>query len=352
MNIIRALGSLIMRGLSGQTLFLGAVVTASLLVGGYLLFAPPGPTAAAPPETISKFTLDEIRERGGFDGKEAYEYLKQLCAIGPRPSGSAGMVAQQKLITDYFKKLGAQVSWQEFRERHPQDGSPVPMANMIVQWHPERMERILLCTHYDTRPVPDEDQQNPKGVFIGANDGASGVAVLMELGKWMPKLESKYGVDFVLFDAEEFVFRKGTGWNDRGDPMFLGAKHFAEEYVTQPPPYKYRWGVLLDMVGGDNIQLYKEGNSVAWRDTRPLVDDIWRLAYNLGVREFIPRVKDDIEDDHLRLHDIGKIPTCDIIDFSGYRRYWHTQQDTKDHCSPLALAKVGWVMLEWLKQAK
>jgi glutaminyl-peptide cyclotransferase len=341
-----------MRGLSGQTLFLGAVVTAALLVAGYLLFVPVEHSAAPPSETVSKITLDEIRERGGFDGREAFEYLKQLCAIGPRPSGSAGMVAQQKLITDHFKKLGAQVNFQEFRERHPQDGSLVPMANMIVQWHPERKERILLCTHYDTRPVPDEDQQNPRGVFIGANDGASGVAILMELGKWMPKLESKYGVDFVLLDAEEFVFRKGTSWADRGDPMFLGAQRFAEAYVTQPPPYKYRWGVLLDMVGGENIQLHKEGNSVAWRDTRPLVDSIWGVAYKLGVREFIPRVKDDIEDDHLRLHDIGKIPTCDIIDFSGYRRYWHTQQDTSDHCSPLALAKVGWVMLEWLKQAK
>ena len=81
------------------------------------------------------------------------------------------MVAQQKLITDHFKKLGGQVSFQEFRERNPQDGSDVPMANMIVQWHPDRKERILLCTHYDTRPLPDEDKENPKGCSSAPTTG-------------------------------------------------------------------------------------------------------------------------------------------------------------------------------------
>ena len=338
-----------MRGLSGQTLFLGAVVTAGVLVAGFLLFDPPHRFATPPPapSTISNFTLEQIP----FDGKEAFGYLKQLCDIGPRPSGSAGMVKQQKLISDHFKKLGAHVRYQEFRVHNPKDGSPVPMANMIVQWHPDRKQRILLCTHYDTRPFPDEDTKNPKGVFIGANDGGSGVAILMELAKWMPKLKCKYGVDFLLLDGEEFVYRKQTA-REPGDPMFLGAEYFARMYVGDPPPYRYRWGVLLDMVGNAHLQLPKEGFSVAWRDTRPLVNDIWHVAHQLGVREFIPRVKDEIYDDHIRLHDIGRIPTCDIIDFSGYAKYWHTEQDTPAHCSALALAKVGWVMLEWLKQVK
>ncbi|HEV2973112.1 MAG TPA: M28 family peptidase, partial [Pirellulales bacterium] len=173
MRIALAVGRLIMRWLSGQMVFVGAIVTAGALVAALLLFDPLGHSAAPPSETTSKFRLDEIP----FDGKQAYEYLKQLCEIGPRPSGSAGMVAQQKLITEHFRKLKAQVSFQEFRARNPQDGSPVPMANIIVQWHPDRKERILLCAHYDTRPFPDEDTRNPKGIFIGANDGASGVAV-------------------------------------------------------------------------------------------------------------------------------------------------------------------------------
>jgi hypothetical protein len=352
MRLAEMMGRTIMRGLSGQTLFFGTVVTAGVLVAAVLVLDPLGHSAAPPSATTSKFTVDDIRQRSGFDGREAFDYLKQLSSIGPRPSGSAGMVAQQKLIADHFKKLGGQVSYQEFRARNPQDGSAVPMANMIIQWHPDRKERVLLAAHYDTRPFPDEDNENKKGVFIGANDGASGVALLMELGKRMLQLKGKYGVDFVLFDGEEFVFRKGTSFTDRGDPMFLGAEHFSKQYVIDPPPHKYRWSVLLDMVGGENIRLYKEENSIDWRDTRPLVNDIWDVAAKLGVREFIPRVKDQIEDDHLALHDIAKIPTCDIIDLSGYARFWHTQQDTPEHCSPLSLAKVGWVMLEWLKQAQ
>ena len=158
-------------------------------------------------------------------------------------------------------------------------------------------------------------------MFIGANDGASGVAMLMELAKWMPKLESKYGVDFVLFDGEEFVFRKGTRFDRSGDPMFLGAEHFAKQYVGEPPAYKYRWGVLLDMVGSENLQLHKEGNSVAWRDTRPLVDRyLARGRPAWGSRIHPARARTTSKTTISALHDIGKIPTCDIIDFSGYDR--------------------------------
>ncbi len=334
-----------MRGLSSPKILVGLVAIAGLLVAGYLGLSSGWGAGAPLPEGVSDLKVKDIP----FDGKQAYEYLKQVCAIGPRQSGSAGMVKQQKLISDHFTKLGGDVSFQEFQARDPQNGENVPMANLIVHWHPDRKERILLCTHYDTRPFPDQDKRNPKGVFIGADDGASGVAVLMELARSMPKLESKYGVDFVLFDGEEYVF-EDRPWPKKGDPYFLGAEYFARMYAGSPPDYKYRWGVLLDMVGNSDLKIYQEFNSMSWRDTRPLVEDIWRTAYKMGVREFIPHRKHEVLDDHLRLHDLGHIPTCDIIDFD--YPYWHTEQDTPAHCSALSLAKVGWVMLEWLKQAK
>ncbi len=259
------------------------------------------------------------------------------------------MVVQQRLITEHFQKLGAQVSVQEFRARSPLDDSVVPMCNIVICWRPERTERILLCTHYDTRPLPDRDKLKPGGIHLGANDGASGAAVLMELGRSMPTLDSKYGVDFIFFDGSQFAFKDGS-WRTKGDPRFLGAEFFATSYASQPPAYKYHEAVLLDMVGGENLQIHQEDNSMSWRDTRPLVDEIWRTAYRIGVREFIPTRKHDVLDDHLRVHDLGKIPTCAIIDFDD--PHWRTEQDVPAHCSPLALAKVGWVMLEWLKQAK
>src|SRR5690606_24535158 len=103
------------------------------------------------------------------NGERAYEYLKEICDLGPRPSASPGMAAQQKLLIDHFQKLGGKVKLQQFRIRHPLNGSEVRMANLMVSWHPERKNRILLCAHYDTRPFPDRDPVNPRGKFVGAN---------------------------------------------------------------------------------------------------------------------------------------------------------------------------------------
>jgi len=290
--------------------------------------------------TAARAGMSSLRlEQIPFDGARAYQYLKQISAIGRRPSGSPGMEAQQKLLAEHFTKLGAKVRLQPFRGRNPGDGSEVPMANLIVEWHPESKERILICTHYDTLPYPMQDRRNPRGLFIGANDGASGVALLMALGHDMPTLRTSYGVDFVFFDGEEFIFRVD-------DPYFRGAEFFATSYVKEPPPYRYRWGVLLDMIGDADLQIYQEYNSAWWLDTRPLVEEIWATARRLGVREFIRKTKHNVRDDHLPLHDIGRIPTCDIIDFD--YPAWHTQGDTPERCSALSLAKVGWVVREWL----
>jgi len=274
-----------------------------------------------------------------FNGRRAYEYLKQLCRIGPRPSGSPGMAAQQKLLAEHFQRCGAQVRFQRFTTPDPRNGRPVPMANLIVHWHPKSKQRILLCAHYDTLPYPMKDPQNPRGVFVGANDNASGVALLMELGHVIPKLDCNYGIDFVLFDAEEYIFQDT-------DRFFLGSEYFARKYIAEPPPYRYRWGVLLDMVGDRDLRIYQEGHSLWWRDTRPLVVEIWSVARRLGVREFVPRRKYTIRDDHLPLHDIGGIPCIDVIDYE-YPQ-WHTQADVPEQCSALSLAKVGWVIQEWL----
>lgn len=284
------------------------------------------------------------------DGERAFGFLTDLCDIGPRVSGTPGMLAQQEYLKAHFEKLGGKVSFQQFPARHPETGARVTMANLIVEWHPERKERILLCAHYDTRPFPDEDLRDPKGVFVGANDGASGTAVLCELAHYMPELKSKYGVDFVLFDGEELVY------DGERDPYFLGSEHFAREYIADPPAHRYKQGVLLDMVGDKNLHIFREVNSLRTRETRALVNDIWTVARSLGVREFIAITRYEVRDDHLALNNIARIPTINIIDFEypGGRgeNYWHTTKDVPENCSPLSLAKVGWVVLEWLKRAK
>jgi len=327
------------RGLRGRTLYVSLVVVAAALAVGFWYVTGNGGSENHAAAATAPLRLEDIP----FNGERAYEYLKQVCAIGPRPSGSAGMAKQQKLLAEHFKKLGGQVEFQQFRGRHPLNGSWVPMANLIVRWHPQSKKRILLCAHYDTLPLPMLDPVNPRGTFVGANDGGSGVAVLMELAHEIPNLELNYGIDFVLFDAEEFIFHEDHRY-------FLGSEFFARQYAGNRPPYRYRWGVLLDMIGDADLQIYQERNSLYWRDTRPLVKDIWATARRLGVREFIPRPRYAIRDDHLPLHNTGRIPCIDIIDFD--YPPWHTQGDTVDKCSALSLAKVGWVVREWLKEVE
>jgi glutaminyl-peptide cyclotransferase len=329
---------------SGQNLLLAAVVAGGALLLGYVLLFYDGRAAAPTAAIKSRLSLADIP----FNGERAFGYLESLCALGPRPSGSAAMSEQQKLLTEHFEKLGAKVRRQEFRVRHPRTGEPVSMANLIVEWHPERRERILLSAHYDTRPYPDRDRRNPRGRFVGANDGASGTAILMELAHQMANVPGKLGVDFVLFDGEEFVFQEG-------DPYFIGSEYFAADYANnklgadQEQRPHYRWGVLLDLVGDADLQLYPDRHSMSWPDTRPLVEQIWGTARRLGVSEFSSERRYDILDDHIKLHDIGGIPCCDLIDFN--YPYWHTEADVPQNCSALSLAKVGWVVQEWLKGA-
>jgi hypothetical protein len=324
----------------GRRLLIAAtvIVLGSAAMTACVFFGGPGSDSSAA-AAVSTLKLEQIP----FNGGRAYEYLKQLCAIGPRRSGSAGMAAQQKLLVEHFQKLGGQVELQRFGVQHPQEATVVPMMNIIVHWHPQSTNRILLCAHYDTLPFPLRDKENPQGMFIGANDNASGVAVLMELAHDMPTLKTKYGVDFLLLDGEEFIF------SERGR-FFLGSEYFAREYAKAKLPYHYRWGVLLDMIGDADLQIYEERNSLGWKETRPLVGQIWATAARLGVREFVARPKYEIEDDHVELHAAGGIPCIDVIDFD--YPPWHTQGDTPDKCSPLSLAKVGWVIREWLRTAQ
>jgi hypothetical protein len=323
---------------SVQTWFLAAVVTASCAAVGYAVFVDAPQRRAALAGPPSRQRLEDIP----FDGAQAYEYLKEICDLGPRVSGTPGMTRQREMLKQHFEKLGAKVTMQPFRARHPLDGSAVEMANMIVEFQPEKKERILIGAHYDTRPQADRDPVDPSGPFIGANDGASGVALLMQLGESAKKLSGKLGVDFVLFDGEELVY----GPNDT---YFLGSGHFADDYVARRPGHTYRAAVVLDMVGDKDLQILEEGHSIDWPASQGVVNSIWGTAKRLGVREFIPRRGYTINDDHLALQQKAKIPACDVIDFD--YPYWHTREDTADKCSPLSLAKVGWVIQEWLQRA-
>ena len=282
-----------------------------------------------------------------FDAPIAFEHLTNVCAIGPRPSTSTGMQQQQAYLKEHFAAIGGAVTMQPFLVADPRTGDQARLSNMMVRWHPDRKRRLLLCCHYDTRPFPDRDPHNPTGVFIGANDGGSGVAVLCELGRHIPAMSGNFGVDLLFFDGEEFVYVH------RRDPMFLGSTFFAQQYAAGNHDAKYEFAVLIDMVGDAKLQIKIEGNSLDYAGR--LTRSIWAVAKKQNVREFVPRRGPRIRDDHLPLNTIARIPTCDIIDFDyptpqSKNAFWHTTQDTIENCSAESLEKVGRVLLEWVRE--
>ena len=281
-------------------------------------------------------------QRPRVNAARAFRYLKDICEIGPRISGTDGMARQRELLEGHFTELGAEVGYQAFDAEHPQTGDPVRLVNMIVSWHPERRSRVLLGCHYDTRPYPDRDPNpaNRKRPFIGANDGASGVALFMELGHHLPDIEMRHGVDFILFDAEELIYGPS-------DTYFLGSTYFATQYRDAPPDHHYICGVLVDMIGDRDLRIYQERYSM--RYAPEVTRSLWAAAARLRVREFVARRKHEVRDDHLPLNQIARIPTCDVIDFD--YPYWHTRNDRPGACSGTSLAKVGRVLLEWLPNA-
>lgn len=284
-----------------------------------------------------------------FSGDEAYQRLVEICDIGPRISTSDGMAKQQAMIQEYMEALGGTVEYQPFNVNNPVNNLQVELKNMIVRWHPERTKRLLFCCHYDTRPFADRDPVNPRGRFLGANDGASGVALLMELAKSMPGLEGDWGIDMVFFDGEEFVYVH------RRDPMFLGSTFFAQEYAAGRLGVEYSFGILVDMIGDKNLELYYEKNSMGDKDGLRLMRSIWAVAKEMGRDEFKSKKRHKLRDDHIPLINIARIPTIDIIDFDyptkeSKNQYWHTMQDVPENCSAESLDAVGSVLLEWLIQ--
>lgn len=282
-------------------------------------------------------------EHPGFSGTRALRHLEAICALGPRPSGSSAMTRQRALLVEHFRNAGARVAGQAFQVRDPRSGVPVHMENLVVEWHPDRPDRVLVGAHFDTRPFPDRDPVDPRGRFVGANDGASGVAVMMELARSMPAVAGPVGVDFVLFDAEEYVFGPR-------DPYFLGSTFFARQYAAEldagRATRRYRSGVVVDMVGDRDLEIWQEQRTVEWPDVRPVTEAIWNAARRLGVRQFVPRPKYRVDDDHVPLRMVGRIPTSEIIDFD--YPPWHTTDDVPDRCSAESLEAVGRVLLEWL----
>lgn len=275
------------------------------------------------------------------DGARALDYLKKICDIGPRPAGSEANARQRAMAAELWKANGLEVREQPFTAIDPVSRQKKNLVNLIGSWKPERKRRIVIGAHYDTRPFPDEepDPARRRGRFIGANDGASGVALLMELSHHLSKMNTEWGVDFVLFDGEELVY-------GRNGDYFLGSRHFARQYLAEKKGRKwtYEAGLILDMVADQELLIEQEQYSLEYAPQ--VVSTVWDVARRMGEKGFQASIGSAVLDDHIPLNQAG-IPTADIIDFD--YPHWHTVEDTADKCSAASLAAVGRVVTAWLE---
>ncbi|MGA9119861.1 MAG: M28 family peptidase [Bacteroidota bacterium] len=272
-----------------------------------------------------------------FDGKAAYAYLLKQTSYGPRNPNSAGHEACLAYLNRTLQELADTVSLQRFS--HQGYDETLSLTNIFARFRPHDTTRILFLAHWDTRPRAenDEDKSRRNQPILGANDGASGVAVLLELASLLKHTPPPIGVDILLVDGEDY------GKEGDHDLYLLGTRYFAK---VMAPAYAPRFGILLDMVGDTFLELPKEANSVQYAPD--IVDLVWSTAHNLGVRQFVDAVGEAIIDDHLPLNEAG-IKTIDIIDFNypdPTNRYWHSLKDTPDHCSAESLEAVGTVITE------
>jgi len=272
-----------------------------------------------------------------FDETQAFRYLAAQTDFGPRNPGSAGYQQCLAYLQSELKKSADSVFVQGFFYRTSR-GEPHRGNNIIARFGAEVEARILLSAHWDTRPWADMDQTpaNRSKPVPGANDGASGVAVLLEIARQLKTSPPAIGVDIVFFDAED------SGASGSSESFALGSQWFAKNL---PAGTRYRFAVNLDMVGDKNLEIGREENSETYAPH--VMDLIFSTAKLLGYRQFSDVRVAGVYDDHVPLNKAG-IPAVDLIDFNypdESNAYWHTLQDTPDKCSAESLGAVGTVLL-------
>ena len=286
-----------------------------------------------------------------FNADSAYAFTKAQCDFGPRPMNSDAHEKCLKWIENKFKQYGCEVSLQK-ADLKGWDGTTLHSTNIIARSNPKATTRIMLCAHWDSRPWADNDPDslNWHKPILAANDGASGVAVMLELARLLKASGQKaaIGVDFVCFDAEDYGVPQWSDTQDDGSSFALGAQYWAENV---PHGYDPRYGILLDMVGGQGAQFYREGMSMQYAPS--IVRKVWRAARQAGYGSFFPNDEGGmITDDHLPVNQTAKIPCIDIIPYypacqqSSFGPTWHTLADNMDNIDKNVLKAVGQTMVQ------
>ena len=300
----------------------------------------------------SKTETVELKPYPNFQADSAFAFVKKQVDFGPRVPGSPSHAATKAWIQATLESYGWTVQQQNFQTK-TYDGLSWDLTNLIASYNPKSTKRILLAAHWDTRRIADKDTLRTSEPIDGANDGASGVAVLMEIARSIASqpLSSEVGVDLVFFDGEddgepEFAITRDNSkiWWCHGSQYWSKNKHI--------PNYVAYYGILVDMVGGKNARFFREGYSR--RFASGIISKVWSNASLLGHSTyFIQQDASEILDDHAFVNEWAGIPMIDIIDFSpnvGFGPYHHTHQDGIDGIDRRTLNAVGETILATIYQ--
>ena len=279
-----------------------------------------------------------------FDGNNAMQYLMAQCDLGPRFPGSEGHAKAREMYIAYLKQYTNHIEIMDVSIPHPYSKDSLALTNIMARFNMQANQRVMLMAHWDTREIADmdPDSTNHNTPIIGANDGASGVAILMEMAKILNNNPlSNLGVDLLLVDGED-IGRAGDGEN-----FGLGTREFAQNIPLPIPDM----AICLDMVADKEPRFPIEINS--FYQAQFLVREIWEIAHQLGYDAFENTFGGAITDDHTVLYKYSKIPAIDIIDFEYPNQelnYWHTLKDIPENCSAETLGMVGTVVTTFIYQ--
>ncbi len=280
-----------------------------------------------------------------FNAQRAFDDIVRQVEFGPRVPGSEGHRRTRAYLVETLQRYADQVGEQPFTYTDRHDSTrTLEAANIIASFNPASTvnKRVMLAAHWDTRPRADRDPDslNQQLPVPGANDGASGVAVLLEMARLLRADPPAIGVDIILFDLEDMGDDEEVDSAAVKNPFAIGSEYFAENYAHYRPSY----GILLDMVCDKNLRIPKEANSLA--SARPIVEKVWQAADRVGASAFVDEQGQAVMDDHIAFLKRG-IRVIDLI-HTPFPSYWHTVADTPEQCSVESLQQVGDVLVEVL----
>lgn len=325
-----------------------ALIASSLLLLP-LLFPACDPDTAETHSANQPAALPAIPPTPLFNPDSAYAHVAKQVDFGPRVPGTPQHAACADWIVAKLKGYGAQVIEQRSTVK-AYNGKELPLRNLIARFDTAAGERILLLAHYDTRPIADKDKERMHEPILGANDGGSGVGILLEIASHLGGKKHGPGIDLLFTDVEDYGQPSGAITMDEKsiETWALGSQYFSKN--PHVPGYTARFGILLDMCGAKDARFYRE--AISMRFAPAIVNKVWRTAATIGYGDrFVQESKYFVgTDDHLPINERLRIPTIDIIEFyestNGFHPSWHTHADNMEVIDPATLKAVGQTVLE------